>query len=98
MQQEHDSRSLIEDLRRDEQDTQLANMKLHEALKSEVALLRQSVETMKLDMKKASDDLKTALLLCVQKMEFAPVKIIAYGLAGSALTALFGAIMKGVFK
>lgn len=87
MQHEQDSRGMIEDLRREEQDTQLSNMKLHESLKSEVALLRQSVET-----------LQTALLLCVQKLEFAPVKIIAYGLAGGALTALLGAIMKGVFK
>ena len=84
---EPDHRRLIEELRRNEQDQQLANMKLHEALKSEVALLRQSVETM-----------EKALLLCVQKLEFAPVKIIAYGLAGGALTALLGAMMKGLLK
>lgn len=54
-------------------------------LSTEVALLRQALNT-----------LEETITRLVSRAEFAPVKLIAYGLAGSILAGVVGAILSKV--
>lgn len=85
MSDEQQYRRLVDDLRRELSVTQTANMAVMEATKRELAVLQGQIVTF-----------EKALLERVQRLEFIPVKLIAYALAGGTLTTVLGAILSKV--
>lgn len=79
------SRQLIDELRREINTAQFANMVIMEATKRELAVLQGQIMTF-----------EKALLERVQRLEFIPVKLIAYALAGGTLTTVLGAVLSKI--
>jgi len=84
-QDDEHTRRLLDDLRRENMSSQTASIIAMEVVKSEVAILKIQILAF-----------EKALLERVQKLEFIPVKLIAYALAGGTLTTVFGAVIAKV--
>lgn len=61
-------------------------------LRQELSKIQTSIAVMETQIKKFEE----GLIERVQRLEFTPVKLIAYGLAGGVLTTVLGAILKQV--
>ena len=82
---DHDTSTQLDDLRQEGVKTQTANIALIEATRREIAVLQGQIATF-----------EKALLTRVERLEFIPVKLIAYALAGGTLTTVLGAILSKV--
>ena len=79
------TRRLIDDLRRDCNAAQSTNIANLEIIKSKVAVVEIQIATF-----------EKALLERVQRLEFIPVKMIVYALAGGALSTVLAALLAKV--
>ena len=82
---EQDSHRLIDDLRQEFVKTQTANIAMIESTRREIAILQGQII-----------NFEKALINRVERLEFIPVKLIAYALAGGTLTTVLGAILSKV--
>jgi hypothetical protein len=85
MPDENNNRRLIDDLRKELTAMQIANVAVLEVIRRDLAISQMQIIAF-----------EKALLDRVQKLEFIPVKIIAYALAGGALTTVLGAVLSKV--
>jgi hypothetical protein len=85
MPDEDSNRRLIDDLRKELSTIQAANVALIEVIRRDLAISQSQI----LNFEKA-------LVERVQRLEFIPVKMIAYALAGGTLTTVLGAILSKV--
>jgi hypothetical protein len=85
MPDEDSNRRLIDDLRKELSTMQAANVALIEVIRRDLAISQSQI----LNFEKA-------LVERVQRLEFIPVKMIAYALAGGTLTTVLGAILSKV--
>jgi hypothetical protein len=82
---EDQNRKLIDDLRRELTAMQIANVAVLEVIRRDLAISQMQIIAF-----------EKALMERVQKLEFIPVKIIAYALAGGTLTTVLGAVLSKV--
>lgn len=85
MHDDDSNRRLVDDLRRELAIIQITNVAVMESNKSEISVLKLQIS-----------NFEKALLERVQRLEFVPVKLIAYALAGGTLTTVLGAILAKV--
>ena len=83
---EQENRKLIDELRQEVSKSQVASTAVLEETRREIAVIKVQVIAF-----------EKALLERVQKLEFLPVKLIAYGLAAGTLTTVLGAVLQKVF-
>lgn len=76
------------------QDTQ----KMQKSLDTQFGMLAEAVGNIKEDITEIKNDFKKLNEIYTSKMEFAPVKTIAFGLVGMLLLGILSAVIKLVVK
>ena len=86
MPQENDTlRRLIDDMRQEANKAQTLNVAMIEVARRDIAVLQGQIIVF-----------EKALISRVERLEFIPVKLIAYALAGGTLTTVMGAVLSKV--
>jgi hypothetical protein len=70
----------------------------HSDIKVDIAILKKEVEAAREMMKRELDTVNSTLKTLVTRIEFTPIKIIVYGLVGSIMTGVLGAILANVIR